>query len=86
MIREVSNIERRPQGNKDVNSTWAKCRYRWVTQLLVRFGLKPDLADFLDIDGAVPDRFKYDKLKSLNIEGIAWWDEVHKECFIGDFL
>ena len=52
MLREVLSIERRPQGNKDIDSKWAKCRYRWVTQLLVRLGLKPDLVDFLNEDNS----------------------------------
>ena len=85
MVHEVSNIERRPQDNKDANSAWAKCRYCWVTQLLVRFGLKPDLTDFLNKDGAVPDCFNYKKLKPLNVEGISWWNKVHKERSIGNF-
>ena len=24
-------------------------------------------------------------MEPLNIWAIAWWDEVHKDCFIGDF-
>ena len=56
-----------------------------VTQLLVRLGLKPDLVNFLNEDSSIPGCFNYDKLKQVNLEGIVWWDEVNKECFIGDF-
>ena len=85
MVREVSSIERRPKGNKDVDSKWEKYRYCWVTQLLVRLGLKPELADFLNEDGSIPNRFNYAKLKRVNLKGIVWWDKVHKECSTGDF-
>ena len=85
MVREVLSIERRPQGNKDIDSKWEKCHYRWATQLLVRLGLKPELADFLNEDGSIPNRFNYAKLKRVNLKGIVWWDKVHKEYFTGDF-
>eukprot|EP00956_Cyclotella_meneghiniana_P020465 scaffold36269_cov40-Cyclotella_meneghiniana.AAC.2 len=41
-------IKKRPQGSDDVNSTWAKCRYRFVTQLLIRMGYHN--ASYLDED------------------------------------
>ena len=44
MMRKVSNIERRPQGKKDVDSMWPQPRRRWATQLMVRLGLDPDLS------------------------------------------
>ena len=36
LAHEISNIEKRPQGKYDPQSNWSQCRYRWVTQLLVR--------------------------------------------------
>ena len=38
MVREVDAIEKRPQGNKDADSNWAKARHRFVVQMLVRAG------------------------------------------------
>ena len=85
MEHEISNIEKRPQGKDDPQSNWSQCRYRWVTQLLVRLGHEPDLTDFLNEDGSIPPCFDKTLLTPLNLAGIAWWDEVHKDCFIGDF-
>ena len=33
MVRMISNIESRLQGNKNAGSMWTKARYRWVAQL-----------------------------------------------------
>ena len=85
MVREVNLIEKRPQGNKDAGSNWAKARHRFVVQMLVRLGAKPDLDEFLLADGSVPACFDREKLTPMHEDGIAWWDEVHKECFFGDF-
>ena len=43
MVREVNLIEKRPQGNKDAGSNWAKARHRFVVQMLARLGAEPDL-------------------------------------------
>jgi hypothetical protein len=77
--------ERRPQGNKGVDSKWAQAHHHWVVQLLVRLRLETDLSDFLNEDGTVPAYFDRDKLVPLCLDGISWWDEVHKECFIGNY-
>ena len=53
MVWEVASIEKRPQGNTDANSNWAKARHRFVVQMLVRLGDDPDLDEFLLADGAV---------------------------------
>ena len=54
MMRMVSNTKRRPQEKKGVNSMWALAHDRWVTQLLVRLSLEPNLSDFLNKDRTVP--------------------------------
>ena len=64
---------------------WARARHRWVTQLLVRLGLEPDLLDFLNKDGTVLSCFDKGKIVPLRLDGIVWWDKVHMECFIGDY-
>lgn len=84
MIHNVE-IESRPQDNKDVRSTCVKARYRWVTQLLVLFDKDPELSVFLHKDGSVPNCLGMEKLTLIHRAGIAWWDEVHIECFIGNF-
>ena len=83
MVHVVSNIEKRPQGNKNADSKWGRARYRWVTQLLIRLGHDPDLTDFLNEDGSIPDCFNKELLDQLSVEAILWWDEVHKKCYFG---
>ena len=85
MVREVDAVEKRPQGNKDTDSNWAKARHRFVVQMLVRLGKEPDLSNFYLADGSVPACFDRKKLTPMYEDGIAWWDAVHKECFLGDF-
>ena len=72
MMQMLSNIERYPQEKKSVDSMWAWARYRWVTQLLVRLGLKPDILDLLNEDGTVLACFDKDKLVPLCSNGIIW--------------
>jgi hypothetical protein len=44
----VVPVTKRPQGSLDKKSNWARARYGWVTQLLVRFGVDVCLDHFLD--------------------------------------
>ncbi|KAL7554754.1 hypothetical protein ACHAWF_018297 [Thalassiosira exigua] len=86
MCKIVQPINKRSQGNSDVNSDWAKARHRWVCQLLLRLGYEVDLADFFE-DDQIPECFDKDKLREefpLYLDAIGWWDEVHKKCHIGD--
>ena len=72
MVREVDAIEKRPQGNKDANSNWAKTRHRFVVQMLVRLGAEPDLDEFWLADGSVLACFDREKLTPMYEDGIAW--------------
>lgn len=78
MKARVSKIMKRPQGSTDLESAWAKCRYRFVTQLLLRFELDIDITPFLNEDGSIPDCFNKEKLltlyPALHICAIAFWD------------
>jgi hypothetical protein len=95
MAKQVSIVEKRPQGKSNPDSTWAKCRYRWVTQLLIRLGYHDDsenppegavnLDSLRDEDNVLPDYFNPYEMTPLDLCAIGWWDEVHKECFIGTF-
>ena len=81
----LTNIEKRPQGKKDINSNWAQCRFRWVAQLLIRLGYHdadPDnvKADAIKLDelkeeGEWPDCFNPYEMEPLNIRAIAWWKD-----------
>ena len=85
MSKIVTTINKRSQGNSDPESNWAKARYRWVTQLLIRLGYDVDVSDF-EVDGKVEECFTKEALTGsmLNLDAIGWWDEVHKQCHIGD--
>lgn len=47
MKARIRKITKRPQGSTDPSSPWAKCRYRFVTQILLQFGLNVDITPFL---------------------------------------
>ena len=87
--RRTTTVRRTVTANNtyiDANSNWAKARYRWVVQLLIRLGLKPDdLTDFME-EGVLEECFRDEVLSNhkLDINCIGWWDEVHKSCHIGD--
>jgi hypothetical protein len=95
MVKQITTIQKRPQGTNDKDSTWARARYRWVTQILIRLGLHDHAENVqegavkLDLlknaDNELPDYFNPYELTSLHLRAIAWWDEVHKDCFLGDF-
>ena len=68
---------KRPQGSKDRNSTWAKCRHRWVAQLLIRMGRgdEVNLNDFIDAKTQeVEECFNIDNLTQIHLAAVAWWD------------
>ena len=54
-------------------------------QILARLSVESDIDEFLLADGSFPACFDHEKLTPMHEDGIAWWDEVHKECFVGDF-
>jgi hypothetical protein len=62
MVKQTTKIQKRPQGTTDPNSTWAQCRFNWVTQILIRLGLH-DQAENVQ-EGAV----KLDQLKTADNE------------------
>ena len=84
MTREVSNIEKRPQGKKDITSDWERCWFRWVTQILIRLGYHDGNPDDtkdgavklgeLKEDGKLPDYFNLYEMTPINLHAIALWD------------
>ena len=85
---KVVKVKKRKQGSTDPNNPWSMARYRWVTQLLVRFGV-------LDLEGQyhgpttsandslVPACFRRDIAGPLELTQVVWWDETHKKCVVG---
>jgi len=73
IAHEILDIERQPQGKDELQSNWSQYRYRWVTQLLVRLDLEPDLTNFME-DGVIPPYF--DKI-------IAQTTQLSRHCMVG---
>jgi hypothetical protein len=65
---------RRPTGNKDVDSTWAKARLAQATQYRAQLkaGARRGTRQLV---GAAA--------KPLELSAIAWWDEKHMQCVLG---
>merc|ERR1711981_426783 len=78
----VTPIYRCKQGSMDEDSPWAKARYKWVTQLAVRFGLLKlsELANeeerkwCKDLDKAE---------NQLHWTQVVHFDETHKKVLCG---
>jgi hypothetical protein len=82
-------IGSRKTGSFNPSSNWARARFGWVTQLLIRFGKTPpgfDLAWLLEKGlvpegtDTIPDKFNVEKLPPLDITRVAFWDETHRKC------
>jgi hypothetical protein len=83
----IRKVRKRKQGNKDPSCPWAKARLRWVTQLTVRLGKHKFKHDegcnkHLTLT-STPAWFYRSKLPPLSIHQITFWDEVHKDQFVG---
>ena len=76
----VTAVKKRKQGSTDENSPWARGRYRWATQILIRTELLPAQKK---ADETIPDYWNPNKLKRLKKTAISYWDETHKDCTIG---
>lgn len=72
----VTRSGKRPQGSLDPTSTWAICRFRWVTQLLIRLGKSDqvDLNALRDENGKLPPCFDESELDPIALSAIGWWD------------
>jgi hypothetical protein len=85
---QIKKVERRSQGSDDPTSAWARARWYWNTQLLIRFDRLPseEIEKLKDANGNLPLYFQKNLLTPLNIEGIVWWDETHRKCLIGSAM
>ena len=79
---KVTSIKAGKQGSSDEKSAWARARFNWLTQLLIRFGGSLNEVDLekLKVDGALSDCFNIAKMSSLSLAQVAFWDE---KCQIG---
>ena len=72
----IKKVDKQKQGSSDPNSDWARARYLFTKQLMIRLGV---LADESPYDS----RFARNTAGHLSIDQIAWWDETHRKCLIG---
>ncbi len=96
-MKVITPINKRAQGSSDAGSEWAQARYQWVTQLLLRLRApvvtEQDFLDDFTHQGPemqntemqrIEDCFSLVNLPNLSLGQIAWWDEVHKKCWISN--
>lgn len=76
-------VGKRKQGSNDPESDWARARYNFVTQLLIRYGLLEDKDIPRDHNGEIPKWYRKEELTPLHKDGVAHWDETHPQCKAG---
>jgi predicted flap endonuclease-1-like 5' DNA nuclease len=78
-------VKKQKQGSKKPDSPWAKARYGFNLQMLIRYGLRKSQRKD---DGTLPNYWNEEILRSeenkLNINGTVSWDETHVDCTIGN--
>ncbi|CAB9530889.1 hypothetical protein SEMRO_3098_G343680.1 [Seminavis robusta] len=80
----VTPISKRSQGSLDKQSKWCRANYQWHCQLAIRFGIMtPDRLEKLKVNGVLPECYDINQLTKLNVEGVIYWDEVHKQVVVG---
>jgi hypothetical protein len=78
----IRPIQRSKQGSCDPKSAWAIAQKNQSRQLLIRFGVDGD--HFYFEEGvAIPDYFDPDKMTTLTLEQVFFWDETHKKVYVG---
>ena len=72
----IVNDKKQLQGQTDSNCIWAKCRFRFAAQILMRIG--KDLGEHLDLlqeeCGEFPACFDLKLLPKLDHHAIGYWD------------
>ena len=78
---KITTIQRSKQGFTDPSSQWARARFRWVAQLMIRFGVLLPIPAPLEpcFDVATPQSDKY----MLNVWDVTIFDEIQCEQVIG---
>ena len=88
---EIKPLKRGKQGSMDIASAWCQASFRWFAQLQLCFGLITfEHKMFEQLLGAnynktdPPDCYNIRKLPKYKLTKIAWFDETHKKCHIGE--
>eukprot|EP00536_Pseudo-nitzschia_multiseries_P019687 jgi/Psemu1/62341/gm1.62341_g len=87
---QILVIKKGKQGSKNIEHAWCRASFRWVAQLLLRFGkvkfshpmFSKLLGDAYDVENP-PACYDETLLTPLSLSKICWFDEMHKKAHIG---
>jgi hypothetical protein len=87
---KLNKIKKVSQGSRDPNLTWAVARWLFSTQFLIRLGQLPsqsitikDKEDNTKEETFIPDFWNIEKLPTINLAQVAWWDKTCCCCQLG---
>eukprot|EP00536_Pseudo-nitzschia_multiseries_P000572 jgi/Psemu1/1330/gm1.1330_g len=79
------------QGSKNKTDAWCRASFRWFAQLLLRFGQidfsHPIFEKLLGpayLKEKPPPCYDISLLTPLKLSQVVWFDELHKQCHIGE--
>eukprot|EP00536_Pseudo-nitzschia_multiseries_P012731 jgi/Psemu1/33007/gm1.33007_g len=79
------------QGSKNKTDAWCRASFRWFAQLLLRFGeidfSHPIFQKLLGpayVKEKPPPCYDTSLLTPLKLSQVVWFDELHKQCHIGE--
>eukprot|EP00536_Pseudo-nitzschia_multiseries_P017575 jgi/Psemu1/51457/gm1.51457_g len=85
-----ATVKRGKQGSKTKEDAWCRASFRWLAQLLLRFG-KIDFSHAMFwkllgeayVENQPPPCYDVALLTPLKLSRIVWFDKIHKQCHIG---
>eukprot|EP00536_Pseudo-nitzschia_multiseries_P008689 jgi/Psemu1/21101/gm1.21101_g len=85
-----ATVKRGKQGSKTKEDAWCRASFRWFAQLLLWFGkidfshaIFPKLLGEAYVENQPPPCYDVALLSPLKLSQIVWFDEIHKQCHIG---
>eukprot|EP00536_Pseudo-nitzschia_multiseries_P016558 jgi/Psemu1/46626/gm1.46626_g len=88
---QIKAIKRGKQGSKNKTDAWCQASFRWFAQLLLRFGeidfSHPIFQKLLGpayVKEKHPPCYDTSVLTPLKLSQVVWFDELHKQCHIGE--
>eukprot|EP00536_Pseudo-nitzschia_multiseries_P015155 jgi/Psemu1/41493/gm1.41493_g len=88
---QIKAIKRDKQGSKNKTDAWCRASFRWFAQLLLRFGeidfSHPIFQKLLGpayVKEKPPPCYDTSLLTPLKLSQVVWFDELHKQCHIGE--
>eukprot|EP00536_Pseudo-nitzschia_multiseries_P016904 jgi/Psemu1/48298/gm1.48298_g len=88
---QIRAIKRGKEGSKNKTNAWCRASFRWFAQLLLRFGeidfSHPIFQKLLGpayVKEKPPPCYDTSVLTPLKLSHVVWFDELHKQCHIGE--